>query len=144
MIHRAAKPREANAAGRRAGPFPMTDRSRATADALNPIRLAATAKEYFVRPSGRPFAREVTNKTESPMMDARVRARNTAMRRHLSGSKRGFEVHHRSQPQISDGTGKMYPAKPIRVTRMPIGSSPSRLAVPGRRANRISTLPIYT
>jgi hypothetical protein len=145
MIHRAAKPKEANAAGRRTGPFPMTDRTRATADASNPIRLAAAAKEYFVGPSGRPFAREITNKTESPMTEARVRPRNTAMHRHLSGSKRGFEVHHRRQPQISDGTGKMYPAKPIRVTRIPIRFSPrTELAIADRYNNRRSTLPIYT
>src|ERR1700722_911474 len=107
MIQRAANPTEANAAGKRTGPFPIMDRTRATADVLNPIRLAAAAKEYLVEPSGRPFKWEATNKTDSPMMEARGRARNTAMRRHLSGSKRGFEVHHRNQPQMSDGIGRM-------------------------------------
>ena len=56
MTHNAAKPKEANEAGRRAGPFPANDRTRAIADALNPSLLDAIANEYFVGPSGRSFA----------------------------------------------------------------------------------------
>jgi hypothetical protein len=45
------------------------------------------------------------------------------MLRHLGVANRGSERDHRTQPQISEGIGKMYPAKPRRMKKMFINAS---------------------
>ena len=60
------------------------------------------------------------------MTDASVNPNNTVMRRQTGRTKRGFEFHHCTQPHISEGTGRMYPATPMRVTKIPITTLFSR------------------
>jgi hypothetical protein len=52
------------------------------------------------------------------MREARTRPENAAILRHAGGAKRGFERNHLTQPQIREGIGSRYPAKPMRVTRI--------------------------
>ena len=118
MTHNAAKPKEANAAGRHTGPLPISDRSNANVDAPNPTLPDASANEYFVVASGRELACDATRKTDNPTREARTRPENAVVLRHAGGAKRGVERHHRTQPQISEGIGSAYPAKPMSATRI--------------------------
>ncbi len=118
MTHSAAKPKEANATGRQAGPFPISDRRSVNIDAPNPTLLDSIANEYFVAPSGRELAWDATRKTDNPMTEARRRLKNAAILLHTGVAKRGFKLNHRTQPQIREGIGSTYPAKPMSVTRM--------------------------
>lgn len=69
------------------------------------------------------------------MTEARGKPKNTAMRRYAGGAKRGFELNHRTQPQISEGIGKMYPAKPMRVKKTPTRFIPR---LPKRRVEKLA------
>ena len=117
MTHSAARPNEASAAGAHTGPSPTRDNTRVSTDVQNPRLQAAVTNDSFVGPSGRLLARIATNKTANPMTLARIKAKNAAVLRHAGGANRGFERDHRTQPQISAGIGKRYPAKPMRPTR---------------------------
>jgi len=123
MIHNAPKPKEANAAGRHTGPLPISDRRNANIDTPNPTLLDASANEYFVAPSGRELACDATTKTDNPMREATTRPENAVMLRHTGGAKRGFERNHRTQPQIREGIGSTYPAKPMSATRISVSAA---------------------
>jgi hypothetical protein len=138
MTHSAAKPKEANDAGRHTGPSPIRDRTSASADAANPRLLDAIANEYFAGPSGRLFAWNATYRTDNPTMEATVKPNNATTRRHVGGTKRGFERNHRAQPQISEGIGSRYPAIPTRIKKPLITFLPPAIEVSPRKA-RLTT-----
>src|ERR1700674_3080252 len=52
-------------------------------------------------------------------MEAIPRANKAATCRHSGEPKRGFELQNRTQLQVSEGAGKRYPTRPMRVTSMP-------------------------
>jgi hypothetical protein len=114
ITHRHASPQEANATGEQTGPFPTSERTSASKDAANPRLEDASAKAYFPAPSGRLFAWIATSNTERPIAEPRIRAANARMLRHAGGTKRGFEVSHRTHAQIRQGIGRTYPANPIK------------------------------
>jgi hypothetical protein len=108
MNHKAAKPNDANDAGRRTGPFPISDRTRASVDPTNPNGTSES--------SGGPLLRaflSMTNSTKNPAKEARTKPLNKLI--FLQSEKRGCVFNHRTQAQIREGTGSMYPAKPIRT-----------------------------
>jgi hypothetical protein len=74
----------------------------------------ASAKAYFPAPSGSLFPWIATSNTERPIAETRIRAANARALRHAGGTKRGFEVSHRTQAQIRQGIGRTYPASPIK------------------------------
>ena len=53
IAHRHASPQEANATGEQTGPFPTSERTRATKDAAYPCLEDPSAKEYFPALSGK-------------------------------------------------------------------------------------------
>jgi hypothetical protein len=132
MTHNAAKPKEANAAGRHTGPLPISDRRNANIDAPNPTLPDASANEYFVAPSGRELACNATRKTNNPVREARTRPENAVRLRHTGGAKRGFERNHRTQPQIREGIGSTYPAKPMSAPRISAAFLTLDTGVPSR------------
>ena len=72
MNHKAAKPNEANDAGRRTGPFPISDRTRASIDPTNPNGTSES--------SGGPLLRaflSITTSTKNPAKEARTKPLNT-------------------------------------------------------------------
>lgn len=106
--HKAAKPNDANDTGRRTGPFPISDRMRASIDATNPNGTSER--------SGGPLLRaflSIATSTKNPTKEARTKPLNTLI--FLQSEKRGCVFSHRTQAQIREGTGRMYPAKPIRT-----------------------------
>jgi hypothetical protein len=114
ITHRHASPQEASATGEETGPFPPSERTSASKDAANPRLEDASAKAYFPAPSGRLFAWIATSNTERTIAETRIRAANARMLRHAGGTKRGFEISHRTHAQIRQGIGRTYPASPIK------------------------------
>lgn len=112
----AARPNEASATGAQTGPFPTGERIRAEPDAQNPSREDATAKAYFTSPSGRRLAWKAAMSTDKPIAETKIKSENARIVRHLGGAKRGVDFDHRTQAQISDGIGKRYPARPMKIT----------------------------
>jgi hypothetical protein len=122
--HKAAKPKDANDVGSRTGPFPISDRTRASIDPTSPNGTSER--------SGGPLLRaflSITTSTKNPTKEERTKPLNTLV--FLQSEKRGCVFNHRTQAQIREGTGRMYPAKPIRVMM--------NIKTPSRRNNRLGT-----
>jgi len=104
--HKAAKPNDANDAGRRTGPFPNSDRMRASIDPTNPNGTSER--------SGGPLLRaflSIATSTKNPTKEARTKPLNTLI--FLQSEKRGWGFNHRTQAQIREGTGRTYPSNSI-------------------------------
>src|SRR2546423_11393868 len=115
MTQRHPSPREGSATGRRKRPLPTSESPSASTDAKNPNLQDASAKEYFASPSGRLLACDATTNTDKPIAETRTRAEKDKMLRQTGHTNRGLEFHQRTQAQMSVGSGKRYPANPIRT-----------------------------
>ena len=107
IIQSTISPTDARHAGRREGPLPEREMTRANADAKKPLLphlIAVTSVKYSV---GTPFTLTwmLQINTATPTIDAMRSPQNPAAVRHFGSPNFGDEIDHRHHPQIRAGAG---------------------------------------